>query len=857
MRARTTGVSALFVSSLVLGLGHGVSVQADSHGTDCDVANFPDAEFASALDAYEVRWEAFRMTVGEITTVPGSRTAWHRVFDATRDGVDSLRSARLGANEEVHLIAHVRGPARVSFWWRVQPGTGDFARFRIKKMEEEERYIEEGKPLNEAFDWVRHEVDLEESAHYKLIWIYAEDGDTNEPNVGPQGDGLWIDQVEVDAEHYRSIPFDVVQGDGFPNATGGAQPSEYYALTLPTLHGRIYRLEYQSTTDGPDETSEWNKAQPHKIGDGKPVTFHEWVENYKVRRYRVRILQPPTFTSAPQERDVQRVEGEHFRLDYSAQGAAEAAHALQWTWERWPLVGDRPPTMLQNASPTLEIESVRPEDSGEYQVRVRNEAGCEAAPRVRLEVFRKPSIQTVRWQIGEATPVEETLSSGAAGGGPLEDRPQLSVDVRPGDRLRLEVEVAAETPITVVWQRWDRRSGRWIPSEGSDKTIVIDAMNGEKAGSYRAVARGRPRGEDISPPIAIELLEEPTVMWVLERKEIEVLANDIVTLSVRPAGSEPFTYAWFDDQKHMTSVRHNSYRPGTSSVGPRTIEAQVTNDTGVAHPTRKIRFLVKSLDQREIPDLGIRLLPVPAGTFRMGAPPDPEFPEIDNESPMRSVTLTHSYWMADTELTERQWSIVMGRPLTSTLASNLPASVTFEEAEALVATLTERERAAGRIDSAMRYAIPTEAQWERVARREASNRAEAQRLAASDALRPFKVKSGPVSKNGFYELFGNAWEWTSDRYVSNHDASATQNPTGPDEGRMRVLRGGGVDVQPSALSPTIRYGAEVDERSHSAAFGLRIVLERTQTPIEYVLGETPRQEGNAPEETDVPQEAGQ
>ena len=209
MSARTRGVRALLVASLVLGSSLGASAQGDSGGTDCEVADFPDAELASALDAYEVRWEAFRTTVGEISTDPGARTAWHRVFDATRDGVDSLRSARLGANEEVQLIAHVRGPARVSFWWRVQPGTGDFARFRIKKMEEKERYIEEGEPLREAFDWARHEVDLEESAHYKLIWIYAEDGNTNEPNVGAQGDGLWIDQVEG---RRRALPVDSFRG---------------------------------------------------------------------------------------------------------------------------------------------------------------------------------------------------------------------------------------------------------------------------------------------------------------------------------------------------------------------------------------------------------------------------------------------------------------------------------------------------------------------------------------------------------------------------------------------------------------------------------------------------------------------
>ena len=417
----------------------------------------------------------------------------------------------------------------------------------------------------------------------------------------------------------------MAQGDGLANAMATAPPSAYYALTLPTLHGRIYRLEYQSTVPDSHDGSAWNKAQPHKVGEGRPTTFIELLENYKVRRYRVRILEPPTFTSAPHEREVQRVEGEPLRLAYSAKGAADDAHGLQWTWEHWPLDGEGP-VALRNASPSLKIASVRPEDSGEYEVQVRNEAGCEAAPRVRLQVFRKPLIETLRWRIGDAAPIEETLFSGAPGGDPLGERSALTVEVRAGDSLRLEVDVAADTPTVVGWQRWDRGSGRWVAFEASRGVLVIDAMDAGHAGSYRAFARATPGGEDISPPIAIELLEEPAVVWLLEHEEIEVLAHDVVTLSVRPAGSKPFTYAWFDDQNPVADVRHSSYRPSTSIAGPRVIEAHVSNKTGVTRPTRKVRFLVTPLERREIQDLGIELLPVPGRYVPDGCASRPRAP---------------------------------------------------------------------------------------------------------------------------------------------------------------------------------------------------------------------------------------
>ena len=847
-------LSALMASMIAIELGcartaRGQPQQPTPNRAVCEVSDIPDGEYASALDAYEVRWDVFRATVGQATGDSTAGAAWQRVFDPSHDGVDSLRSAPLNANEEVQLITHVRGPARVSFWWRADPGRGDVTNFRYKKIGRDELYIGPEEGIQPQSVWTQRTVSLVEDTDYRLIWLYAEDGDTPNDDLGPYGDGLWIDQVEIDAEHYRSVPVDYAP-DGVQGADGSAQPSSYVELTWPTLDGRIYRLEYRVEGEHPEDV--WIEAQAPMLGDGTSMRVRELAANSAIRTYRVRMLEPPTFTSAPKQRHVRLAEGTSFRLEYSAEDETEGGDAPWWIWRRWPLdVDGGDPAAVGNDRPTLEIEAVSPEDSGYYEVEVWNDEGCEVAPRVRLEVLRKPRIEKLLWQAGDGEPFEETLSSELETGDLLSE-PPLDLTIPAGETLRLEAEVSGAPPIDTRWQRWAGDTGQWTPLEQSNEAIALDMVGTEQAGSYRVVARSE-WGEAIGRSINVDVLEEPAIVWLPEGLEINAYAHDVVTLSVRPAGTAPFQFNWFADRREVEGAGSDSYRPSTEFAQPHpvqvTIEAQVSNATGVTMQTHEVRLVVHPFEPREIPVLGLRLLPVPAGQFQMGTAPDHQPDGIRNETPRRTVTLTHSYWMAETELTEGQWRLVMDMPLPPDSDPEVPASLTFEEAESFVAALTERERAAGNIDTGMRYAIPTEAQWERVARREAADLAAAATLVAAESPQPWAVKSGPVSSNGFYELFGNVWEWTADWYDDRHDVNAVLNPVGPSApvetgfGRMRVLRGGGVDTQRSVLSPGIRYGAEVDERSGSGTFGLRILLERTERPIEYILGESSEHQG--------------
>ena len=52
-----------------------------------------------------------------------------------------------------------------------------------------------------------------------------------------------------------------------------------------------------------------------------------------------------------------------------------------------------------------------------------------------------------------------------------------------------------------------------------------------------------------------------------------------------------------------------------------------------------------------------------------------------------------------------------------------------------------------------------------------------------------EVKSYPANAWGLYEMHGNVWEWCQDWYGS-YPAQPMTDPTGPDTGDNRVLRGG-------------------------------------------------------------------
>ena len=124
--------------------------------------------------------------------------------------------------------------------------------------------------------------------------------------------------------------------------------------------------------------------------------------------------------------------------------------------------------------------------------------------------------------------------------------------------------------------------------------------------------------------------------------------------------------------------------------------------------------------------------------------------------------------------------------------------------------------------------LPTETEWERAARglRDGLKYPwgdadpEKDKLARYDGINgPGDVCAFPENAFGLCDMVGNVWEWCADWYAKDYYKQAPENnPTGPEEGLYRVLRGGSWLDPPKYLTCSMRSFARAVERSPTIGF---------------------------------------
>jgi formylglycine-generating enzyme required for sulfatase activity len=243
---------------------------------------------------------------------------------------------------------------------------------------------------------------------------------------------------------------------------------------------------------------------------------------------------------------------------------------------------------------------------------------------------------------------------------------------------------------------------------------------------------------------------------------------------------------------------------------------------GVELPERRAAAELKRQQAEKsfrIADLNLDMVWIPSGEFRMGTPeqstlakwyydarekltkePNPGSGGYDNderrERPMMWVTLTQPYWLGRTEVTQAQWTVVMGSNPSNFKGNDLPVdTVLWDESMEFCRKLTERERASGRLPAGYAYTLPTEAQWEYACRAGTTGNY----AGDLDAMAWYEPNSGgtthPVGTKkangwGLSDMHGNVFEWCLDWYDDKYRGGEVKNPRGPASGSKRVLRGG-------------------------------------------------------------------
>jgi len=233
----------------------------------------------------------------------------------------------------------------------------------------------------------------------------------------------------------------------------------------------------------------------------------------------------------------------------------------------------------------------------------------------------------------------------------------------------------------------------------------------------------------------------------------------------------------------------------TNTSAPTATKTHVPTQTPTEEPTLGIgSTMINPVD-------GTVMVYVPGGEFLMGNE------AYQNESPERVVYLD-SFWIYQTEVTNSQYRMCVEVGACSGELSRYP----------------NNELPAGRISwfDAEEYCnwiggkLPTEAEWEKAARgidgrlfpwgddnpdrnltnynnNEGSVSVTSEGYIQVDiVLMPVKSYPLGTSPYGAFDMAGNVWEWVADWYDEIfYRVSPNSNPTGPEIGTLRVLRGGG------------------------------------------------------------------
>ena len=332
-------------------------------------------------------------------------------------------------------------------------------------------------------------------------------------------------------------------------------------------------------------------------------------------------------------------------------------------------------------------------------------------------------------------------------------------------------------------------------------TVLEAAMQAEKEWAVRETVAAWPT--QTSYPTYTEVF--------IDLEETVETPAPVIEETEEPATPDESSYGPWNE------LNDDSWDEPVNFDGPGSIENDVVTEVSEPYliPVPETETPEPVMKDNYVDELSnAEMIYIPAGNFLLGSNPNADpYADVDEESPQLRVYLD-GYWIGKTEVTNGQYlrCVQAGvceqgyyMSLYSPGLENYPVSyVSIEQAE--------------RFCSWIGGHLPTEYQWEKAARgtdgriypwgSEEPNYENA--LANIPDYQNeegmgydlFPVGSFPEGQSpyGLMDMAGNVWEWTSTWYSTNYyqtleaeeelSGTVVSNPTGPENGSSRVMRGG-------------------------------------------------------------------
>ncbi len=434
--------------------------------------------------------------------------------------------------------------------------------------------------------------------------------------------------------------------------------------------------------------------------------------------------------------------------------------------------------------------------------------------------------------------------------------------------IRLDREpLSASLRFLLSSSHWMSIHDGGVEQHGAAITDAVRAMLAQRPSAPRAPDREQEetRPASVRPPLLQAAKPHPGAVDVVSRwlgTRAGKLGATIVTLLVVAVVAFAMR-RWIDSTLQLvmgsqTGTTKPPVRPPDREPPPRIDDASTVD----AHPKPEAPLITNSL--------GMKLVRIAPGTFRMGSPEgEPYREEIENSF---DCTISKAFYMGATEVTRGQfqafvdatgyitdaersgfsdrwtaegWEQVRGHSWKSAVfgqtARHPVVDVSWTDAAAFCEWLSKQESA--------RYSLPTEAQWEYCYRagsttiwpwgttpeeaQQEGNAADIAAKGADDGLVnyfPFDdgyVASAPVASFkpnpwGIYDMFGNVREWCMDWYW-DYPGSAATDPAGSRPAKWRMVRGSSFGNSPAASRSAnrARTPAAVPSAQH---IGFRVVM---------------------------------